>query len=29
MIQIESFKSGEIRKGIDYKYFIPEFININ
>lgn len=28
MIQIEKFKSGEIRKSIDYKYFIPTDINI-
>jgi Fic family protein len=27
MIQIEKFKAGEIRKGLDYKYFLPNLIN--
>ena len=27
MIQIEKFKSGDIRKSIDYKYFIPALVN--
>ncbi len=27
MIKIEDFKSGDIRKGIDYKYFLPSPIN--
>lgn len=27
MIQIEKFIAGEIRQSIDYKYFIPSFIN--
>jgi Fic family protein len=27
MIQIERYKSGEIRKGADYKYFMPNLIN--
>ena len=27
MIQIEKFKYGEIRKSIDYKYFIPALVN--
>jgi Fic family protein len=29
MIQIEKYKSGEIRQGIDYKYFLPHFINVD
>lgn len=28
MLFIEKFKSGEIRKSIDYKYFIPNLINV-
>ena len=28
MLFIEKFKAGEIRKGIDYKYFIPSLINV-
>jgi Fic family protein len=27
MIQIETYKSGEYRQGIGYKYFVPELIN--
>lgn len=27
MIQIEKFKAGEVRQSIDYKYFLPEFVN--
>lgn len=27
MIQLEKYSSGEIRKGIGYKYFMPNFIN--
>ncbi len=27
MIRVEKFKSGEIRKSIDYKYFIPTLVN--
>lgn len=27
MIQIETFKAGEIRQSIDYKYFLPNLIN--
>lgn len=27
MIQIEKFKAGEVRQGIDYKYFLPNTIN--
>lgn len=27
MIQIEKFKSGEIRQSVDYKYFLPNFVN--
>jgi Fic family protein len=27
MIQIEKFKAGEIRLGVDYKYFLPNLIN--
>ncbi len=29
MIQIEKYKSGEIRQGVDYKYFLPHFINVD
>jgi Fic family protein len=28
MIQIENFKAGEIRQGIGYKYFLPNWVNI-
>ncbi len=28
MIQIEKYKAGEIRQSIDYKYFVPNFINM-
>ncbi len=27
MVKLEEFKSGEIRKSIDYKYFLPSLIN--
>ena len=27
MIQIEKFKAGEIRQGIEYKYFLPNLVN--
>jgi len=27
MIQIEQYKAGEIRQGIDYKYFLPHLVN--
>ena len=27
MIKVEEYKAGEIRKGIDYKYFMPSLIN--
>lgn len=27
MIQIEKYKAGEIRQGVDYKYFLPHLIN--
>ncbi len=27
MIQIEKYEAGEIRKGVDYKYFMPNLIN--
>jgi len=29
MIQIEKYKAGEIRQGIDYKYFFPYLVNTN
>jgi Fic family protein len=29
MIQVEKFKAGEIRQGLEYKYFLPNLVNKN